>query len=80
MKFQTWLETFIEEKNIDLEQTFEVEGPSGTNTMSYGVIKEHMEIAPAHEQEQIKNVLVKIDFQNGDVCHFFRHLGKAIAR
>lgn len=81
MDFNKWLDTFIEEKEIDLEESFEVEGPEwGTNIMSYGVIIEHIKIAPTHEQKAIKDMIVKIDFQNGDVKHFFRHLAKAIAK
>lgn len=81
MKFNKWLDTFIEEKGIDLEQTFDVEGPQwGTNTIPYGVIVEHMKVASPAEQSKIKDVIVQIDFRNGDVLHFFRHLGKAIAK
>jgi len=80
MNFQTWLNTFIEEKGINLDAQFEVEGASGTNFFTYGVIVEHMMIAPKTEQAQIKNVIVQIDFRNGDVLDFFRHLGKALAR
>ena len=29
--FNKWLDTFIEEKGYDLEQVFEVDGPSGWN-------------------------------------------------
>lgn len=41
---------------------------------------EAMFSAPAHEQAAIKTTLVKIDFRNGDILHFFRHLAGAIAR
>jgi hypothetical protein len=78
--FSKWLDTFIEEKGIDLEQVFEVEGESGINSIPYGVIIEHIKIASKKEQKEIKDILVKIDFVNGDVLHFFRHLGKAIAK
>jgi len=80
MNFKNWLETFIEEKGLNMAATFEVEGASGTNFFSYEVIKEHMLIASKEEQAQIKNVLVMIDFKNGDVLDFFRHLGKALAK
>lgn len=79
-RFNNWIDTLIEEKGIDLEDTFEVEGESGLNTIPYGVIVEHMKIASTEEQRQIKDMLVKIDFHNGDILHFFRHLGQAIAR
>jgi len=74
MKFNKWLDTFCEEKGIDLEDVFEIDD----NIIPYGVIVEHIKIAPEHEQKKIKDIIVKIDFQNGDVLHFFRHLGKAL--
>lgn len=77
--FNNWLDTFISEKGIDLEETFDVEGPSGTNVIPYGVIVEHMKKSNAAEQAKLKNAIVYIDFKNGDVRHFFRHLGQAIA-
>ncbi len=80
MTFNKWLDTFIEEKGINLHQTFDVEGRTGLNVIPYGVVIEHMKIAPKSEQASIKNMLVRIDFANGDVKHFLRHLGKAIAR
>jgi len=81
MTFNQWLDTFIEEKGIDLEQSFETEGPEwGTNVIPYGVIVERIKIAPPAEKAKIKDIIVKIDFKNGDILHFFRHLGKAIAR
>lgn len=72
--FTTWLHTFLDEKNIDLEERFEVEN----NNFSYGVIVEHMEITSKEEQAKIKDVMVQIDFRNGDVKHFMRHLAKAL--
>lgn len=79
LAFNTWLDTFISEKGIDLEETFEVEGPSGMNFIPYGVIIEHMKIAPPQEQAAIKDTMVKLDFKNADIRGFLRHLGKAIA-
>ena len=32
------------------------------------------------EKKQIKNTLVKIDFHNGDIMHFFTYLAQAIAK
>lgn len=73
--FNNWITTFIEEKNIDLEETFEVQN----NLFSYGVILEHMMITSKEEQAQIKNIMVQIDFRNGDVKHFMRYLGAGLA-
>ena len=79
MTFNNWLETFITEKGIDLEQGFEVAGPSGANHMKYAHVVDAIKQAPAHEQRGIKDMLVKIDFRNGDVRHYFCHLAQAIA-
>jgi hypothetical protein len=79
MSYNKWLDTFIEEKGIDLEDTFELKHSDGTtHTMPYGVVVEHIKIASSEEQKQIKEVVVKIDFKNGDVRHFLRYLGQAI--
>lgn len=79
--FDNWIDTFISEKGIDLEETFEAEGPEwGVNIIPYGVVVEHMKIAPQSEQAAIKNMIIRIDFKNLDVKDYFRHLGKALAR
>ena len=76
--FELWLITFINEKGIkDVE--FTVEGESGTNTIPLMVVAEHMITASAQVQAQIKHTLVKIDFLNGDECHYFKHLAESIA-
>ena len=78
---KTYLNNLISEKaNISMNTPIEVEGASGTNFMNVGVVVEHILIAPKSEQEAIKNVLVKIDFNNGDILDFFKHLAKALAR
>ena len=77
---KTYLNNLISEKaNISMTTPIEVEGASGTNFMNVGVIVEHILIAPKTEQQAIKNVLVKIDFNNGDILDFFKHLAKALA-
>lgn len=77
--FANWLTTFLDEKGIDTEERFEVEGKSGTNSIPVGCLVEAMVQAPAHEQRAIKAACVRIDFLNGDVRHFLRHLAQALA-
>ena len=62
-----------------MEETFEIDGPSGPNLMSYAVVVETIKSAPDHERKGIKSMMVKIDFVNGDVKHYLRHLAQAIA-
>ena len=77
--FTNWLETFISEKDFDLDAMFEVEGDSGANMMDYNVVVQAIMAANSAEQEGIKKMLVKIDFMNADVGRYFRHLAQAIA-
>jgi hypothetical protein len=78
--FNTWLDTLLEEKEIDGEQILEAKSPNGTpNSIPVAVVAAAMKSAPAHEQAAIKTTLVKIDYRNGDILHFFRHLAGALA-
>ena len=79
-----YLKTLIAEKAAsstphDMGQTFTVNGPSGQNHMTYQNVVDAIAHAPKHEQEAIKRNLVRIDFNNGDVFDYFRHLAQAIA-
>ncbi len=79
MTFTKWLDTFLAEKGIDLEQMLFVNGPSGENAIPVECLVEAIKSAPSHEQSGIKSMIVKIDFINGDVLDYFRHLAQAIA-
>ena len=78
--FENWLNTFIEEKDFDLEMIFEVEGPSGMNIMPFWVVRDAILATTEQEQTAIKSTLIQIDFRNGDIRHYFRHLAQAIAK
>ena len=79
--FAKWLDTFVEEKQLDLEQTFAVEGPEwGTNWIPLGVVVEAMKQTATSEQKMIRDTIVHIDFRNGDPMPFFKHLAKAMAK
>ena len=80
MSFTTWLNMLVDEKGIDREEVIEVKGPSGMNFIPVECLLQEIIQAPRHEQDGIKNMLVKIDFHNGDVMHYFKHLAQAIAR
>lgn len=77
--FQIWFRTFNEEKGIDPETSIEVEGPSGTNFMTLQNVFDAIESTTASEQAGIKDMIVRIDFNNGDVVDYYKHLAKAIA-
>ncbi len=64
---KNWINTLIEEKGLNIHTTIDVEGKSGLNIIPLGVVVEHILIAPQHEQNQIKNTLVKIDFHSANL-------------
>lgn len=77
--FQTWFETFLEEKNLPEESWFIVAANGVEHFISTDVVIEHIKFASASEQKTIKDVIVRIDFVNGNVNHFFKHLAQALA-
>lgn len=79
MTFNKWLDTFLSEKGIDLDQPFTVDGKSGPNFMEVSHVVDAMKATSPAEQAKIKTTLVQIDFRNGDVMHFIKHLARAIA-
>ena len=75
-----YLETLISEKAAaDIDTGFTVEGPSGANHMTYQNVVDAIVQTTKTEQAAIRKMLVLIDFKNGDVFHYFRHLAQAIA-
>lgn len=73
-----YLKTFFDEKNLPL-QNWELEDNTGmTHWISNEVVIEHIHAAPRSEQTQIANMIRRIDFANGDVNHFLKHLAGAL--
>ena len=79
MNFSEWIDTFLEEKGIDTDMILEVEGDSGANFIPVAILVDVMKQTTTGEQRMIKNTIVNIDFLNGDVLHYFRHVAQAIA-
>lgn len=59
--FVAWLETFVEEKGLDRDEHFDVEGPSGTNVFPLGLVIDTIKQANAQEQAAIKRQLIVLD-------------------
>lgn len=77
--FNKWIDTFLSEKGIDSEELLEAEGPLGMNYIPVGALVSSIKGSNEKNQKEIKAIMVKIDFKNGDVRHFLKHLAKAIA-
>lgn len=83
MNFSTWLNTFIDEKQIDREQVLEVEGTVygtvyGTNYIPVQCVLDSILTTAKEEQRAIKDMMVKIDYVNGDIVRYLKHLAQAI--
>ena len=79
MSFNNWIDTLLDEKGIDQEMIIEVDGASGLNIMPLEVVVDAIKATTSSEQHAIKNALCYIDFKNGDVLHYLKHLAQAIA-
>lgn len=78
--FNKWLDTFVEEKGIDLGQILEIKTENNTHYFEVGNVIENIKATTPEEQEEIKNMIIKIDFYNGDVVDYFKHLAQALAQ
>ena len=77
-KFNKWIDRFIEEKNIDRYEMFTIEKNGNMHIFEFGHIIDIMKITSIKEQEEIKNNLIRIDFINGDVRGYLKHLANAL--
>lgn len=73
--FTIWLTTFVEEKGLELGDFLE---DKYGKPIQLGTVIQACIWAPTNEQLKIKDTIVKIDFKNGDVMHYFAFLAKAL--
>lgn len=81
--FQKYVTTLIEEKNIDLSDTFVIEMTDFAHIYEYGqFIEDLCEFTNDDPtiQEKIKATFVKIDFLNGDIKDYVKHLATGIVK
>lgn len=78
MKFEEWLNVFIEEKEINIAKTFEFIINETWNYLPLEVVIEFIKSLPYEQQIKIKDTIVKIDFMNGDVYHYFKYLARGM--
>lgn len=72
---KTYLENLITEKGVSLETDMNIEG----HILSYDVL---IEFIVNHKEfhNQIRKTLIMIDFKNGDVFHYLRHLANGMIK
>ena len=73
-----YLRTFFGEKNLPFVRWAIKANDGMEHDIDNGVVLEFIAIAPEHEQVGIGNMIRRIDFANGDVNHYLRHLAGAL--
>lgn len=76
---QKYFDLFFDEKQLPYE-LFEIEHQGQMHFIDTDFVIELIKGAPAAEQKQIRNTLVKIDFANGNVNHFLKFLAEAYVK
>ena len=72
--------TFFNEKNLDF-QYYTVNSPNGTpNIIPSTVVIEAIKHTKGEEAAKIKDMLIKIDFFNGNIHNYLQHLAQALAK
>lgn len=80
MNFPTWLDTFVEEKGLDLHHVFTVKTDDfwQTHIVPLDVVLEAAKHTTPGQQAEIKNMLVRIDLVNAEVMPFFKFLAQRL--
>ena len=78
--FDEWLDRYIEEKGINLDEPFSLEVNGIGHLFDYASIIEQMKHTSKSEQEKIRNKIAEIEFYNADVKDFLRHLAIPLAK
>lgn len=79
-EFDEWLDRYIEEKGINLDEPFSLEVDGIGHLFDYASIIEQMKNTSKSEQEKIRNKIAEIEFYNADVKDFLRHLAIPLAK
>ena len=80
MMFKDWLKTFIDESDLDRDYVFEIENEGTVHTMAFEVLVGSIIALPAEYQLKIKDKLVGIDSENGDLLHYFNYVSEGFAK
>ena len=78
--FNNWIDTLIEEKEIDLNHIFTVSGEYNEHIIEVSNVIQHMK-QNFNEEDKYKcyDKLVKIDFKNGNIYHFLGFVAQFMA-
>ena len=75
----SFMQLFFDEKDL-AEVTFEIENSKGiTHVIPNMVVIEHIAQTGREERRNVEGILRRLDFQNGNINHFLKHLAKGLA-
>ena len=74
-KFDKWLDLFLEEKGVE-NALYEVNHNGIIHMIDIKFIIDLIKQCSLDEQKKIKEVIIKIDFRNGNIDDFFNYLAK----
>lgn len=75
---RAYFERFFDEKEIPFT-SWEIEAGDTVHFIDSDVVIEAIKGTAGEEAKKIQDTLRRIDFANGDVLHFLRHLAGALA-
>jgi hypothetical protein len=75
-----FITTYFKEADVDTTRTYTVESENGTvNYIQASNVIQMIKQTRGQERKEIENIIRKIDFKNGDIHHFLKHLASAMA-
>ncbi len=78
MNAKEYIETFFDEKEVPIE-VWAITDDDGTfHIISSDVVIEFLKTLDGKDAEKVRDTLVMIDFNNGDVNHFLKFVAKYI--
>ena len=70
MTFKNWLKKFIDETDLDREHVFEFDHEGTLHLMEFENLVDSILSLPEEHRKKIKDKLVGIDSENGDLMHY----------
>jgi len=77
MTFAKWFDVFLEEKDIDQEEVLDINVGNDFHIIPIKIITDFIKTLDKETQRTIKQTFVEIDFKNGNVKHFLKHIFRA---
>ena len=75
----TFFNRYFNEKDLD-NQVYEITTPNGTmNLIETDMVIAKIKTTQGEEAKKIEAIIRQIDYLNGDIHHFLRHLAQAMA-